>query len=44
MDLIHDINKSARLHTFMEIDHELISTVIRLPSTEAVDHSCWLGT
>ena len=25
----------ARSHTFMEIDHEIISTVILLPSTES---------
>ena len=30
----------ARSHTFMEIDHEIISTVILLPSAELYKKSC----
>ena len=30
----------ARSHTFVEIDHEIISTVILLPSTESFKKSC----
>ena len=30
----------ARLHTFMEIDHEIISTVILLPSAESIKKGC----
>ena len=30
----------ARSHTFMEIDHEIISTVILLPSTEPFKKGC----
>ena len=30
----------ARSHTFMEIDHEIISTVILLPSTESFKKGC----
>ena len=30
----------ARSHTFMEIDHEIISTVILLPSTKSVMKGC----
>ena len=30
----------ARSHTFMEIDHETISTVILLPSTESFKKGC----
>ena len=30
----------ARSHTFMEIDHEIISTVILLPSTESFKKDC----
>ena len=31
----------ARSHTFMEIDHEIISTVILLPSAEAFMNGCF---
>ena len=31
---------SARSHTFMEIDHEIISTVILLPSAESFKKGC----
>ena len=31
---------SARSHTFVEIDHEMISTVILLPSTESFKKGC----
>ena len=30
----------ARLHTFVETDHEIISTVILLPSTDAFKKGC----
>ena len=30
----------ARSHTFVEIDHEIISTVIPLPSTESFKKCC----
>ena len=30
----------ARSHTFVEIDHEIISTVILLPSTESFMKGC----
>ena len=30
----------ARSHTFMEINHEIISTVILLPSAESVKKGC----
>ena len=30
----------ARSHTFVEIDHEIISTVILLPSTESFKKGC----
>ena len=30
----------ARSHTFMEINHEIISTVILLPSAESLKKSC----
>ena len=30
----------ARSHTFAEIDHEIISTVILLPSTESFKKDC----
>ena len=30
----------ARSHTFMEIDHEIISKVILLPSAESFKNSC----
>ena len=30
----------ARLYTFLEIDHEIISTVILLPSTESFEKVC----
>ena len=30
----------ARSHTFMEIDHEMISTVILLPSAESFKKGC----
>ena len=30
----------ARSHTFIEIDHEIISTVILLPSAESIKTSC----
>ena len=30
----------AQSHTFMEIDHEIISTVILLPSTESFKKDC----
>ena len=30
----------ARYHTFMEIDHEIISTVILLPSTDLFKKGC----
>ena len=33
----------VRSHTFMEIDHEMISTVILLPSTDSFKKGCcWL--
>ena len=32
---------SARSHTFVEIDHEIISTVILLPSTESFKKDCF---
>ena len=31
---------SAWFHTFVEIDHEIISTVILLPSTESFKKGC----
>ena len=31
---------AARPHTFFEIDHEIISTVILLPSAESFKKSC----
>ena len=31
---------SAQSHTFVEIDHEIISTVILLPSTESFNKDC----
>ena len=31
---------TARSHTFMEIDHEIISTVIRFPSADAFKKGC----
>ena len=31
----------ARSHTFVEIDHEMISTVILLPSTESFKKGCY---
>ena len=31
---------SARSHTFLEIDHEIISTVILLPSSESFKKGC----
>ena len=30
----------ARSHTFVEIDHEIISTVLLLPSTESFKNGC----
>ena len=30
----------ARSHTFVEIDHEIISTVILLPSTDSFKKGC----
>ena len=30
----------ARSHTFVEIDHEIISTIILLPSAESFKKSC----
>ena len=30
----------ARSHTFVEIDHEMISTVILLPSTDSFKNGC----
>ena len=30
----------TRLHTFVEIDYEIISTVILLPSAESFKNSC----
>ena len=30
----------ARYHTFVEIDHEIISTVILLPSAESLKKGC----
>ena len=30
----------ARPHTFMEIDHEIISTVILLPAAESIKYGC----
>ena len=32
---------SARSHTFLEIDHEIISTVILLPSAESFKKGCY---
>ena len=32
----------ARSHTFMEIDHEIISTVILLPSADSFKKGCCL--
>ena len=34
------ITKLARSHTFVEIDHEIISTVILLPSAESFKKGC----
>ena len=31
---------TAQFHTFMEIDHEIISTVILLPSAESFKKGC----
>ena len=31
---------STQVHTFMKIDHEIISTVILLPSAEALKKGC----
>ena len=31
---------SARSHTFLEIDHEIISTVILFPSTDSFKKGC----
>ena len=31
----------ARSHTFVEIDHEIISAVILLPSVESFKKGCW---
>ena len=31
----------ARYHTFVEIDHEIISMVILLPSTDLFKKGCW---
>ena len=31
----------SRSHTFVEIDHEIISTVILLPSTESFKKGCY---
>ena len=31
---------TARFHTFVEIDHEIISTVILLPSAESFKKGC----
>ena len=31
---------SARFHTFVEIDHEIISTVILLPSADSFKKGC----
>ena len=31
----------ARSHTFVEIDHEIISTVILVSSTESFKKGCW---
>ena len=31
---------SARSHTFMEIDHEIISTVILIPSADSLKKGC----
>ena len=31
---------TARSHTFVEIDHEIISTVILFPSTESFKKGC----
>ena len=31
----------ARTHTFLEIDHEIISTVILLPSAESFKKGCY---
>ena len=36
------ISVLARSHTFMEIDHEIISTVILLPSAESFKKGCQL--
>ena len=30
----------ARSHTFVEVDHEIISTVVLLPSAESVKKGC----
>ena len=44
--LLKDSNKGvassipARSHTFMEIDHEILSTVILLPSTDSFKKGC----
>ena len=34
------ISIPVRSHTFMEIDHEIISTVILLPSSESFKKGC----
>ena len=31
----------AQSHTFMEVDHEIISTVVLLPSAESFKKGCW---
>ena len=36
----HSSTISARYHTFVEIDHEIISTVILLPSAESFKKGC----
>ena len=35
MVLVHIITFYAQSHTFLEIDHEIISTAILLPSTDS---------
>ena len=37
---VSDCRSRARSHTFVEIDHEIISTVILLPSADSFKKGC----
>ena len=37
---LHESSIPARSHTFVEIDHEIISTVILLPSADSFNEGC----